>query len=281
LIDAGIARVVVAAGDPDPRVDGGGLTMLEKAGLQVERGLYEAEAELVNIGFFRRIRDGRPSITFKTATTMDGRIATHSGDSQWITGPEARQVGHLLRATHDAILVGAGTAMHDDPSLTCRLPGMADRSPVRIVLDGRMRLPLTHRLVTTATEVPTWMVVLHPRDDGQSERRDAYAAAGIEILEVDMDDNGNPDLTQALGQIAGRGVTRVLIEGGGRVAAAFLKERMVDEIMWFRAPCIIGGDGIPAIAGYGVDKLSDVFRLRRTDIRKVGSDVVERYLLQG
>lgn len=280
LIDAGIARTVIALGDPDPRVDGGGIALLERAGVDVELGLCAQEAEALNVGFLHRIRDSRPTITLKTATTIDGRIATQSGASQWITGAGARAAGHLLRATHDAILVGSGTAIHDNPSLTCRLPGMADRSPVRIVLDGRMRLPLTHRLVTTAREVPTWMVALRPRSPDQTERRKAYVSAGIEMLEVDMDDNGNPDLAQALKEIASRGVTRVLIEGGGQVAAAFLREQMVDEIVWFRAPCIIGGDGIAAVAGYGVDALTEATRMRRIDVRKLGDDVVERYVRQ-
>ncbi|MBT5049720.1 MAG: bifunctional diaminohydroxyphosphoribosylaminopyrimidine deaminase/5-amino-6-(5-phosphoribosylamino)uracil reductase RibD [Rhodospirillaceae bacterium] len=281
LIDAGIARAVIALRDPDPRVDGGGIAMMEEAGVDVELGLLSAEAEALNIGFLRRIRDSRPTITLKTATTADARIATQSGASQWITGEDSRAAGHLLRATHDAILVGSGTAIHDNPSLTCRLPGMLDRSPVRIVLDGRMRLPLTHRLVTSAREIPTWMVALPPRSPDQAERRDAYAAAGIELLEVDMDDNGNPHLGQALAKISGRGITRVLIEGGGQVAAAFLREHMVDEIVWFRAPCIIGGDGVSAIAGYGVDQLSDAVKMDRVDVRKIGNDLVERYLIQG
>lgn len=281
LIDSGVSRAVVAMRDPDPRVDGGGISMLEKAGIAVDLGLCSVEAAAVNTGFLRRIRDNRPTITLKTATTADGRIATQSGDSQWITGPDARAAGHILRATHDAILVGSGTAIHDDPSLTCRLPGMARRSPVRIVLDGRMRLPLTHRLVATAREVPTWIVILHPRSPDQTERRDAFVSAGVDLIEVDMDDDGNPNLGQALEEIANRGITRILIEGGGRVAAAFLRGRMVDEIVWFRAPCVIGGDGIPAIGGYGVDRLTDAIRMDRVEVRKIGNDLVERYLIQG
>ena len=124
------------------------------------------------------------------------------------------------------------------------------------------------------------MVALRPRSPDQTERRKAYVSAGIEMLEVDMDDNGNPDLAQALKEIASRGVTRVLIEGGGQVAAAFLREQMVDEIVWFRAPCIIGGDGIAAVAGYGVDALTEATRMRRIDVRKLGDDVVERYVRQ-
>ena len=280
LIDAGVARVVIALGDPDPRTDGQGIDQLKKAGVEVVADVCQPEAEALNIGFLRCIRDNRPAVTLKTATTLDGRIATQSGASQWITGSGARDAGHLLRATHDAILVGAVTAIHDDPALTCRLPGMDDRSPVRIVMDGRMRLPLTHRLVTTARETPAWMVVLRPRSPDQAERRDAYGAAGVDLIEVDMDDNGNPSLQQALGEMASRGITKLLIEGGGRIAAAFLQESLVDEIVWFRAPCIIGGDGVPAIGAFGVDALSEAAGMRRVDVRRIGDDMVERYVRQ-
>jgi diaminohydroxyphosphoribosylaminopyrimidine deaminase/5-amino-6-(5-phosphoribosylamino)uracil reductase len=279
LIDAGVARAVIAAGDPDPRVDGGGIRMLTGAGIDVTADVCREEAEEINAGFFRRIRDGRPRVTLKTATTLDGRIATRTGDSQWITGEEARRAGHLLRATHDAILVGAGTAVQDNPSLTCRLPGLADRSPVRVVMDGHMRLPLTHALVATARETPTWMIVMADAAAEQPDRRAAYEAAGVEVLAVDPDDDGNPDIAKALGLLAAKGITRVLIEGGGRIAAAFLAARRIDEIVWFRAPCVVGGDGLPAVAAFGVDRLSEAVSAARRDVGTVGPDIVERYLL--
>jgi diaminohydroxyphosphoribosylaminopyrimidine deaminase/5-amino-6-(5-phosphoribosylamino)uracil reductase len=253
--------------------------MLTGAGIDVTADVCREEAEEINAGFFRRIRDGRPRVTLKTATTLDGRIATRTGDSQWITGEEARRAGHLLRATHDAILVGAGTAVQDNPSLTCRLPGLADRSPVRVVMDGHMRLPLTHALVATARETPTWMIVMADAAAGQPDRRAAYEAAGVEVLAVDPDDDGNPDIAKALGLLAAKGITRVLIEGGGRIAAAFLAARRIDEIVWFRAPCVVGGDGLPAVAAFGVDRLSEAVSAARRDVGTVGPDIVERYLL--
>ena len=281
LIDSGIARAVVAAGDPDPRVDGGGIRMLRGAGIEVTADVCRAEAEEINAGFFNRIRGNRPYVTLKTATTLDGRIATRTGASRWITGEEARRAGHMLRATHDAILVGAGTAVHDNPTLSCRIPGLEDRSPVRVVMDGRMRLPLTHALVATARETPTWMVILANTVSGQPDRRAAYEAAGVVVLAVDADDDGNPDLTGTLGLLAGKGITRLLIEGGGRIASAFLAAGQIDEVVWFRAPCVIGGDGVPSFAGFGVDRLSHAVRGARMSIETVGSDIVERYVLQG
>src|SRR3546814_156950 len=158
LVAAGIARAVVAVGDPDPRVNGNGLARLRKAGVTVELGLRSDEAAELNAGFFTRTLVGRPLVTLKLATTLDGRIAIHDGQSRWITGETARAWAHGLRARSDAIMVGSGTVLADDPQLTCRLPGLEDRSPVRIVVDSRLRIPLTARLFSTAREIPTWLV---------------------------------------------------------------------------------------------------------------------------
>lgn len=280
LIDAKISRLVVAVGDPDPRVNGGGIAALRDAGITVDVGLCEAAAREVNAGFFKKLKEARPFVTLKCASSVDARIATRSGDSQWITGDAARDAGHLIRATHDAVLVGSLTALRDNPSLTCRLPGMETGSPVRIVLDGRMQLPLTHILVKTANEVPTWLVTVDESSEVKSARREAYMAAGVKLLDVGPDKKGHPDLAQALRQIAQKGITRLMVEGGGQVAASFICARMVDEIVWFRAPCIVGGDGLPALSGIGVDKLSDALRPRRISCRIVGNDVVEHYRLQ-
>ena len=281
LIDAAISRAVIAVTDPDPRVDGGGIELLKAAGISVELGLCAEEAGQLNAGFFCRQSKNRPYVTLKCASTIDARIATRSGDSQWITGDAARSSGHLMRATHDAVLVGSLTAMQDNPSLTCRLPGLEARSPVRIVLDGRLQLPLTHDLVVTAKDTPTWIVTLRSTSGDLASRHDAYGGVGVKIIEVDPDQNGHPDLAQALGQLSDSGITRLMVEGGGQVAASFISARMVDEIVWFRAPCIIGGDGLPALAGIGVDELSGAPRPLRISIRAVGDDIVEHYRIQG
>ena len=274
LIKAGLRRVVVACTDPDPRVSGNGIRMLEEAGLAVTTGVCHDEACELNAGFFHRILDNRPLITLKLATTLDGRIATHRGESRWITGPRARQLGHVLRANHDGIMIGVGTASTDNPELTCRLPGLDHRSPVRIVLDGRLRLPLTVKLVAGARQVPTWVIAL---PGANNERRQAYANSGVEIIEVGADAVGHPSMPEALAALAGRGLTRVLVEGGSRIAAALLRADLIDRIVWFRAPSLIGGDGIPAAQAFGVDRIADLARFTRTGVSEAGDDLVEMY----
>ena len=274
LIAAGVTRVVIACRDPDPRVDGTGIRALEAAGIAVSTGILETEAASLNRGFFSRVTSGRPLVTVKTATTLDGKIATHAGDSQWITGPIARAHSHGLRATHDAVLVGSGTVRADDPHLTCRLPGMLDRSPIRVVIDGRLSTPLTAKLVATAKTVPTWLITLEGTD---KNRRDAYIDAGVEIIEVAAGDDGRPSLPDALKALGSRGITRLLVEAGGRVVAGLLRGGLVDRLVWYHAPQIIGGDGMSAASGFGVDTLAEAPIFRRLDCVTVGNDLMETY----
>ncbi len=254
--------------------------MLEAAGIDVLGGVCKAEAEAVNAGFLSKVRKQRPFVTLKAATTIDGRIATRSGDSQWITGPAARQYGHLLRAKNDAILVGANTALLDNPTLTCRLPGLGDRSPVRVVVDGHMRLPLTHALVLEAGENPTWLFAIAPTDAEGRERRKAYEDCGVTVFDVELGENGQPRPEDLLRRLAGEGITRLLIEGGGIIAAAFFSANLVDELVWFRGASIIGGDGLPAIAAFGVDRLQDAPEATRISVEAMGADLIERYSLR-
>ncbi len=273
LIDAGVARAVVAIEDPFRRVAGRGLERMRSAGIDVVTGVGHDAAAALNAGFFMRIGDARPLFTLKTASTLDGRIATHTGESQWITGEPARARGHALRASADAVMVGVGTALADDPRLDCRRPGLADRSPVRIVVDSRARLPLTSRLVRTARETPTWLLTLA----GQDARHRAFADAGIEVIEVAPDADGNLDLDVGAGALGDRGLTRVLVEGGGRLAAGLLRAGLVDRLVWFRAPRLIGGDGLPATEAFGVDRLDQAPAFRRIAVVEVGDDVMETY----
>lgn len=275
LIAAGVARVVVACVDPDPRVSGGGIARLRSAGIQVDVGLLQAEAVALNEGFFRRIQESRPLVSLKLATSLDGRIATHIGLSRWITGDVARAWGHALRARHDAIMVGIGTALADDPDLTCRLPGLDGRSPVRVVVDSRLRLPLTSRLVRGATQTPTWVVTLE--DGCEAVRARAFRECGVQLLTVPADGVGQLPARAALAALAAQGITRVLAEGGARLAASLLQGDCIDRVEWFRAPLVIGGDGLGGVAAFGIDQLADARRFERVEVRMAGVDVLERY----
>ncbi|WP_246523104.1 bifunctional diaminohydroxyphosphoribosylaminopyrimidine deaminase/5-amino-6-(5-phosphoribosylamino)uracil reductase RibD [Neoroseomonas eburnea] len=273
LTQAGVARVVMAMRDPDPRVNGRGLAMLRAAGILVEEGLLEAEARALNAGFFRRIEAGLPVATLKLATTLDGRIATATGESRWITGAEARREAHALRARHDAVLVGSGTVLADDPDLTCRIPGM-ERVPVlRVVADARLRTPVTARLVQTARVAPTCIVTVpgHP-----PAALAPYIAAGVEVLTAPAAETGL-DLRALLGALARRGVTRILAEGGAGVAAGLLRARLVDRLAWFHAPGVMGGEGHPAVEGLRLAALAAMPRFRRVAVRPLGADLLTEF----
>ena len=270
LIAAGIKRVLVGCGDPDPRVSGAGLARLRAAGVEVETGVLEAEAEDLQAGFLTRVRLGRPLITLKLASTLDGRIATRSGESQWITGPAARRRTHALRGQHDAVLVGIGTVQADDPALTCRIPGYRRTADLRLVLDSYLRTPLLAQLVSTARKCPTW--IIHQQGADRA-RREALEAAGVRLLAVPGGSHG-VDLPAAMKALGSAGLTRVLVEGGAQVAGALLRAGLVDRAAWFHAPGVIGADGWPAAAAFGVEELQDMARLRRTSVEAVGEDVL-------
>jgi diaminohydroxyphosphoribosylaminopyrimidine deaminase / 5-amino-6-(5-phosphoribosylamino)uracil reductase len=268
LIEAGIGRVVAAIEDPDPRVCGSGIARLRASGMRTEIGLCAAEAADINAGFFSRVRRGRPLVTLKLATSLDGRIAMPSGESRWITGPAARDRAHLLRARHDAIMVGIGTALADDPQLTCRLAGLGAHSPVRVVVDRQLRLPPTARLIAEARPVPTWVMTSRAAN---AARREALLQGGAEVIEVVEGENGL-DLAAALAALGARGITRLLVEGGAGLAAALLKARLVDRLAWFHAPILIGGDGIPAIAALDIAVLADVPAFASVSTETAGAD---------
>ncbi len=273
LIAAGIARVVVALGDPDARVNGQGIAKLLTAGVVVETGLLADEAAKVNAGFLTRVRHGRPLVTLKMASTLDGRIATHGGESQWITGPAARRAGHALRGRHDAVLVGVGTVMADNPELTCRIEGFKPVPTVRVVADSHLRTPLTAKLLATARHSPTWFLC---RDGAETERREAMREAGAEVIEVASGQAG-VDLAAGLRALAGRGITRVLVEGGAQIAAALLRADLVDGVAWFHAPAVMGGDGWPSAQAFGVQALAAMPRFERVSARVVGEDMLSEY----
>lgn len=270
LVDAGVARVVVAARDPDPRVNGQGIAILQAAGIEIAEFTLETEAEAVNAGFFSVVQRGRPLLRLKLASTLDGRIATRSGESQWISGEASRRAAHAMRGCFDAIMVGVGTMLADDPELTCRIEGFRTRPIIRVVLDSHLRTPLTSRLVTGAREAPVW--ILH-RDGADEMRRAALEDAGVRCFEVAAGSLG-VDLDHALASLAQQGVTRVLAEGGGTLAAALLRAELVDELAWFHAPAVMGGDGFPAAQGFGITELAAMPRFKPVRQQPWGDDML-------
>lgn len=273
LIAAGVARVVIANADPDDRVDGGGIAALEEAGIEVVNGILEAEAGKINAGYFKRNLTGLPYIALKTASSLDGRIALANGRSQWITGEQARRYGHLLRASYDAVLVGSGTVLTDDPQLTCRLPGYTSESPqpVRVVLDRRLRIALDAVLVSTAQTTPTWIIT---GTQAEADKVGALKAAGVKVLTA-ADPSDHAFARAAASLLAERGLTRILIEGGGQVAASFLHDGLIDRIYALRAPKVIGDDGRPAMAALELTQLSEAPVFKRHEIREFGPDILE------
>ncbi len=274
LAGAGIARVVMAMRDPDPRVNGRGLAMLRGAGIDVEEGLLEAEARALNAGFFRRIQAGMPVVTLKLASTLDGRIATSTGESRWITGAAARREVHALRARHDAILVGSGTVLADDPDLTCRIPGMERVPMLRVVADARLRTPPSARLVQGAELAPV-LIITAPGHPPAAQA--PFMAAGADIVTVPAHAAGGLDLPSLLRALGRRGVTRVLAEGGAGLAAALLRQGLVDRLVWFHAPAVMGGDGHPALEGLRLAALSAMPRFHRTAQRAIGDDMLSEF----
>ncbi len=273
LAASGVARVVVASGDPDPRVDGRGIAALRAAGVDVMVGLMAEEAEALQAGFLTRVRLGRPIVTLKLASTLDGRIATRTGESQWITGPEARRAAHALRGQHDAVLAGVGTVLADDPELTCRIAGYRKNPDLRVVVDSRLRTPPTARVVTAAAAVPTWF--LH-RADADTGRAKGLQDAGARLIEVEGAGQG-VDLAAGLQALGAAGLTRVLVEGGAQIAGGLLRAGLVDRIAWFHAPGVMGGDGLPAAQAFGTAALRDMPRFRRVDSRPVGNDMLTEF----
>lgn len=272
LIDAGVAHVVAAIEDSDPRVCGQGFAMLRQAGITVTTGVLRDEASHDLAGFFYKTEQGRPWVTLKLASSFDGRIATGTGQSKWITGPQARRRVHAMRASHDAVMVGGGTARADDPSLNVRDLGVAHQ-PVRVVISRHLDLPLMGQLARSAKEVPVWLCHGAGADterlrawEGLGARLVPCAAHGIQL------DAG--DILQQLGQA---GLTRVFCEGGSALAASLLAFDLVDELVGFTAGLGIGAEGLPSIGALGLANLESAGRFELAGIERVGNDILHRW----
>lgn len=271
LISAGIKRVVCALEDPDPRVSGQGYKMMRAAGIEVVTDVLLEDASDLNQGFLLNRTINRPAITLKMAGSIDGKIATKTGESRWITGSYARRVVHLMRANHDAILVGAGTARADNPLLDVRDIGLQDANPVRLILDGGLSLPLTSRLAQTANETPLW--ICH-RAGVDKSRLQAWRDIGATLIEVSQTQEGELDLHDMATKVAKLGITRLLCEGGGRLAASLIKADLVDTLVTFTAGVAIGAEGMDVFGPLGVDTLNDAPRFKQTACKNLGGDVM-------
>ncbi len=268
LTAAGIGRVVAAMLDPDPRVNGKGMKALAEAGVSTEVGLLEEDARQLNAAYLKHTMTGLPLVSLKAAMSLDGKIATTSGESRWITGDRARRLAHRLRAAHDAVLVGVGTIIADQPRLTVR--EARGRTPLRVVVDSEARTPTDSPLLT-ADEIPPIIAVT---EAAPKERVERLRNAGAETWLMPSE-NGGVDLRALMRGLGERQVQSVLAEGGGTVAAALLEAGLVDRVYFFVAPKLIGGKAAPSpVDGAGVDKLADAWRLGRIRARRIGEDLL-------
>ena len=271
ILQAHVGRVVVAMRDPNPRVDGGGLLRLESTGIEVTVGVCEAEARQLNEAFVKHVTTRRPFVTSKSAITLDGKIATRSGASRWITGEAARAAGHQLRHTNDAILVGIGTVLQDDPQLTTRLPGQRGANPLRIVVDSTLRLAPMAQVADAAQDRRTLIATTDQATDAKVR---ALQERDVEVIRLPACGDGRVNLDALCTVLGERGVASLLVEGGAVLTAALLKQRLIDKMVFFVAPKIIGGDGISVFGPCGVNTMEQSLSLRDLTSRQIGGDVM-------
>ncbi|WP_242394744.1 bifunctional diaminohydroxyphosphoribosylaminopyrimidine deaminase/5-amino-6-(5-phosphoribosylamino)uracil reductase RibD [Anaeromyxobacter oryzisoli] len=266
ILAAGVRRVFVGSRDPNPLVNGRGVARLERGGITVVRDVLRDACDRVNAHWFTWITEGRPHVTLKAAVTLDGRIATRTGDARWVTGEAARAWVHRLRDRVDAVLVGAGTARADDPELTTRLPGGRGHDPVRVVLDTDLELPARLKLFHPRSAAPT--LVAH------ASSRARRFGPGVELLRCRRARGGGVELRDLLAKLAARGVTHVLVEGGAHVHASFLEAGLVDRVAVIVAPKLAGADGLPLVARRGPARMADALRLSGVQVERLGDDVL-------
>ena len=270
IIDARIARVVTALGDPNPLVNGQGFTALREAGIEVEVGLLEVEAVRQNGAFLKHVTTGLPLVTLKMAASLDGKAAARDGSSRWISGPESREEVHRMRAASDAVLVGAGTAFRDDPSLTVRDADLAGGPPLRVVADGRGIVPETHRLFADGAA----RTLVATTERAPEERREAWRARGADVVVLDDAGSGLIPLRDLFRELGKRDVQNVLMEGGPTIAWEAVREEMVDRVVLFFAPILVGGEEAPSLLmGGGMPTIGDAISLRVREVARVGGDI--------
>jgi diaminohydroxyphosphoribosylaminopyrimidine deaminase/5-amino-6-(5-phosphoribosylamino)uracil reductase len=274
IIEAGISKVVCSAHDPDTRVTGAGVTKLRDAGIEVKEGVLEEEGTQIALGHILRVSSNRPLVQLKFAVGSDGLIPQGSGSPVWATGEEARAHGHLLRARCDAILVGSGTVSADDPELTCRLPGLSDRSPVRVALDSQLKIPSDAKLFSGIKSIPLWLLC---SEEASKDNEYRLEDAGAQVEKVAQAREGGLDPEAVLSTLAKRGITRLLIEGGPRVAESFWNAELVDEVYVYRGTEPIGLTGLKALSTYGLAEIENSTRFKCEETRSLGNDSLSFY----
>ncbi|MDF1593626.1 MAG: bifunctional diaminohydroxyphosphoribosylaminopyrimidine deaminase/5-amino-6-(5-phosphoribosylamino)uracil reductase RibD [Desulfobacterales bacterium] len=274
ILAAGISEVVVAMLDPNLNVTGGGVDYLQQRGIPVRTGVCEAEARKLNEYFIKYVTTRRPFVTVKCAATLDGRIATRTGDSKWVTGPESRAFVHRLRHAVDAIMVGIHTVQKDDPTLTTRIDGKGGKDPIRVILDTRLSISEDAKVLRPQSDSATILVSAAPVTDAQKKKKDRLEKKGVRIVAAPLK-GGRIDLDPLMDRLGGDGITSLLIEGGAEVIASALADGIVDKVFFFYAPKILGGDdGVPICRGTGPELMEGCIRVRDMDVRRFGSDVL-------
>lgn len=269
IISSGIRVVVVGCKDTNPLISGRGIALLKAAGLTVVEGICEAEARALNAGFFSVIEHKRPFIAVKIATSLDGRIASSGGESKWITSEASRQWGWWIRGQYDAVATGGGTLAADDPELTCRLPGLEQHSPVRVIFDQQNRLHSRHKLALSAKTSPVWAF------SGENHPEKAVLEGmGVKFLPY-SGEHSPQQLTEAVELLAQQGITRLLVEGGAGITTAFLQSGLVDRMYWFRAPLLLGNAALAGIGGGFPASLADATRWTLVERHSIGSDQLD------
>lgn len=276
ILDAGVRRVITASSDPNPKVNGKGVARLRRAGVQVLTGVLAEEADRLNRPFFKAMTTGLPFVSLKAAVTLDGKLATATGDSRWVTGEQARAWVHRLRDQVDVILVGANTARRDNPQLTTRLPEGSGKDPVRVVVDSRLRLPATLTVFTQRSPARTVVATLE-EPTGRKARR--FRSTGADVWQLPEKD-GQVDLEALMRRLAQEGLNHVLVEGGAEMYGSFLREELADELLLFIAPKLIGGEGLSWSGSLGVKQMARALTVSPLAFEQVGEDLLLRTQLQ-
>lgn len=272
IIQSGIKRIVIACGDPNPIVSGNGIKKLKDSGIEVVSFIEEAAAKEINRGFFYTQLLKRPFITLKIATSLDGKIALQNGKSQWISGEISRKYAHMLRARNDAILIGSNTVKADNPDLTCRLKGLEKFSPVRVILSTKFDFDQNCKILTSPN-AKSWIFT------NQIIDKNAKFSPHVKIFNCNKNDEGFLDIKEIVTMLANNGITSLIIEGGAKIAAAFLTAQLIDEIVWIKAPIIIGNDGRSAISNLGFEELMQAYKFTSVDKFSLGHDSAEIFCI--